>query len=1133
MERLMADDRGLSFGNRAERKATDFDNNRAYVIGVNEYSNGIPPLRTAVADALRLGELLEELHGYKVRSYPRNGAPSLAIIRQLLYEILPQEVEPNDRVLFYFAGHGIAMDGKDGPEGFLVPEDANREDHASFLAMTELQDALAKLPCRHFLLILDCCFAGAFRWSSARSVSPLPSVIHRERYERYIQDAAWQVLTSAAHDQTALDVLSAIGERNEDGMHSPFAAALFRALAGDADLIPRGQKGGDGVITATELYLYLRECVETVTDQQQARQTPGLWPLKKHDKGEYILLAPGHELNLPPAPELNYCNNPYRGLQSFEEEHRRLFFGRERVINKLYSLVTKNALTIVLGASGTGKSSVVKAGLLPFLRGLDIGNWQILPVFRPHKSPLATLASLTLPGEPAGSGAGEHQAALRSNEHAFAERVQKWAYANPDAKLLLVADQFEELITLAPDKSERERFLKLMASVLKLVPNQFRLVITLRSDFEPHFLECPLASRWPESRFAIPPMSTQELREVIEGPASVRVLYFKPTDLVNRLIDEVIQTPGALPLLSFSLSELYIKYLERRGDDRCLALEDYKKLGGVVGTLRHRASEVYEGLDPAHQSTMKRTMLRMVSVEGGEATRRRVPKSELIYREHGENERVEKVLLKLGNARLIVHGNEPEGEPYVEPAHDALVRGWDRLLEWTHSETEQLTLRGLLNPAANDWNMGMGGLWHFNPRLSLLRQQIHTTDNSNRSVMNSDNGWVNLVEAEFIAKSVNRRRNTFLAIIGSVSVFLIVALLLLGFGLWQLRIAHQRRIAEEHAVEGRGFSKVGGSIREGSRGESIVIFSEKGSVSEFRNAVDYLNRVLQTGWPPEQVKPVVVHLQFSNDTVDRETISTFVNLLGNRTLIFDKLNQKIESDAFELLENTSVDTLIIRDINPISTAENSEILRSLSKLETLKHLAYINCRLKTSNTEWLKKFQSLTALDISANGELTSQTWLHLAALSRLRVLFIDNIPAMAQDSSQLREFVDSTKLERISLEYTGVVTRDFLRQLSDIKTLTAISFYQCDFEHDAFQELSRFKSLREIDLAHTNVSPPEVRECFASHPLKIAVSVDSQQQMEFGKHELPDKFLFRIRPDGFRSAESLTEVFQSGTGEK
>src|SRR5262249_4750636 len=156
-------------------------------------------------------------------------------------------------------GHGIALDGDDGPAGYLVPQDGRREERGSFLPMTELNAWLERLPCRHLLLILDCCFAGAFRWSSTRDLAALPEVIHRERFDRYIPDPAWQVITSAAYDQKALDVLSGetIGARGyESGRvaHSPFAAALLRAFQGEADLIPpprNGRTGGDGVITAT------------------------------------------------------------------------------------------------------------------------------------------------------------------------------------------------------------------------------------------------------------------------------------------------------------------------------------------------------------------------------------------------------------------------------------------------------------------------------------------------------------------------------------------------------------------------------------------------------------------------------------------------------------------------------------------------------------------------------------------------------------------------------------------------------------------------------------------------------------------------------------------------------------------
>lgn len=761
----MNNERRLSYGKiTTSNYVSGFANNRAYVIGVNAYSNGIPTLRTAVPDAERLGRMLEEFHRYQVRSFPRDGTPSLANLQRLLHETLPHEVTEDDRVLLYFAGHGIALDGEDGPEGFLVPEDAYREDRASFLAMTELHDALAKLPCRHLLLILDCCFAGAFRWSSTRAISTLPSVIHRERYERYIQDPAWQVLASAAHDQTAWDVLSGkpIGVRYESDKHSPFATALFRALAGEADLIPRakeGRPGGDGVITATELYLYLRDCVETATVEQRTRQTPMLWPLKKHDKGEYILLTPGHELNLPPAPELSKSNNPYRGLQSFDEEHREFFFGRTRVIEKLCSRVAANALTVVLGASGTGKSSVVKAGLVPALR-TEGEDWQILPVIRPGKSPLANLASVAIPGDD--SSEADRLAQFWSDEssdaNALADRIMAWAKSHsPSTRLLLVVDQFEELVTLCCDDWERARCMQLLESAVQTASERFRLVITLRSDFEPQFIDCPLKSDWTATRYVVPPMTTDELREAIEGPASARVLYFQPAEMIDRLINEVIQAPGAMPLLSFTLSELYIRYLERRAADRCLTDADYESLGGVVGSLRSIATELYDDFDGPQQATMERIMLRMVSVQGGELARRRVPRSELIYTSMSENDRVSTVLEKLSDARLVVEGKEVDGEPYVEPAHDALIRGWGKLLEWTRKAREQLALRHLLTPAAVDWEQHAGGLWLKNPRLDLAARFAQSSQH-----------WLNRTEVEFVNQSVASRRRQLTVVVGSV-----------------------------------------------------------------------------------------------------------------------------------------------------------------------------------------------------------------------------------------------------------------------------------------------------------------------------------------------------------------------------
>ena len=133
----------------------------------------------------------------------RRGTRIVALLKQEL----PARVGADDRVCFYFAGHGVAIDGHDGPNGYLLPADASRGDDATFLDMPLVHDAILALPCRHMLVILDSCFSGAFRWSGTRAVSALPEVIHQERYDRFVRDPAWQVITSASQDQEALDQL--------------------------------------------------------------------------------------------------------------------------------------------------------------------------------------------------------------------------------------------------------------------------------------------------------------------------------------------------------------------------------------------------------------------------------------------------------------------------------------------------------------------------------------------------------------------------------------------------------------------------------------------------------------------------------------------------------------------------------------------------------------------------------------------------------------------------------------------------------------------------------------------------------------------------------------------------------------
>lgn len=719
----------MTITNKHNKPKLPFRKSHAFIIAINDYLH-LNKLTTAVNDAKKLGEVLASTQGFDV--YDLLDAPKHKI-ETLLKKTIIKKVKEDDRVLFYFAGHGIASHGDDFPEGYIMPVDAVKEDVNSFISMKDICYAFNMIPCSHALLILDCCFSGAFKWSSRYrdSGTSMPKRIYKERFDRFVEDPAWQVITSSAYDQLAIDILQEhpIGKRNDEDMdHSPFANALFAGLQGAADIIPAD--GGDGLITAAELYLYLRQQVEplSIDVDERRRQTPLMFFLEKHDKGEFIFFHPGHRLNLPPIPE----REPYKGLNSFEEKDNELFYGRKRVIDDLLEKINKGNLLVVTGASGTGKSSVVKAGLIP---GLRKHGFNILPIIRPGKTPISNLEKAL------------HKTGLLSDDVSFTKDMNLIREKINQDKNVLVIDQYEELITQCK-KEERDGFIEILKGFLdENRQGLFKIILTIRADFEPQFKGSALEQYWQGGRYTVPPFTMEELREVIVNPTIQEVLFFEPPKLVDRIIDDVYQEPGTLPLLSFTLSELYRSYKNSKRTDRLLCEADYDRLGGVIGALHRKADNLFNKLNQQDRRTMRKIMLRMVSFEGNELAGQRVLMEELQFSEE-EEKRVQYVIDKLLEARLLLKDKDENEQTYVEPAHDALIRGWTKIWKWIEDHgKERIELQARVSTAVKDYSIEKGALWNDNPRLDMLKEELKSPDSC-----------LNIHEIKFVKESIKLKK---------------------------------------------------------------------------------------------------------------------------------------------------------------------------------------------------------------------------------------------------------------------------------------------------------------------------------------------------------------------------------------
>jgi TIR domain len=355
------------------------------------------------------------------------------------------------------------------------------------------------------------------------------------------------------------------------------------------------------------------------------------------------------------APADAQTFEPYRGLEVFEADHSACFFGRDAEMQRIIEMMKNSRFVAVLGASGSGKSSLIRAGVVSALRAGALPgslSWSVLLV-RPRATPLSELAAALVKQGAAVSVSACVEAMKRDPMGLYQESLA--LLRQGDSAVLVVIDQFEEIFTLCNDAAERKACIDNLVHAAAVAEGRVRVLLSMRADF---YFKCAghaeLATRMSANQFLLGPLRGDALRAAIERPAALRGYVFEP-GLVDTILEDVARQPGALPLLEYALYRLW---QVRDIDSHRLTLSAYQSVGGVAGALMQRADDVYESLSPGQQQIARRVLLRLTQPgEGTEDTRRAAPLDELLG---GENDAdVEETVRRLVEARLLTTSGVP------------------------------------------------------------------------------------------------------------------------------------------------------------------------------------------------------------------------------------------------------------------------------------------------------------------------------------------------------------------------------------------------------------------------------------------------------------------------------------------
>jgi len=499
---------------------------------------------------------------------------------------------------------------------------------------------------------------------------------------------------------------------------------------------------------------------------------------------------------------------PFRGLEPFEEEHARFFFGRTALTAELIDKLRRDRLLALIGPSGSGKSSLARAGIVHAIRqGALPGSeaWRVA-VFKPGEQPLDALSlalgkAFVTADNPLAVLALRDRLASELHQdqprlHSLLQGLLAGARDNHCA--LLVIDQFEEIFTLCASDDERRRFIGNLVHATSAIGARAIVVLTLRADFVAKCAHYPeLAAALSGRDRIVGPMSGDELRQAVIEPAHTAQLNFE-TGLVDVMVKDLGHEPGHLPLLEDALQQLW----ERR-QGKWLTFAAYERIGGVRRAIATRAESVYNALPPAQQPAAQWVLLQLVQTgEGTQDTRRRAKLADLLSGKPDKTEddaALQTAVNTLAKARLITIGHDTFGGVTLDVAHEALIQEWPRLLAWVDADREALRLRRQLREALAEWQRT------HDPSYFLIGARLQALDQLGGAWGSS----FSPDEAEFLAASKRYDRrlsmNSRLRVLLLVS--LIVALAMASLAGWAVYQSGQAQAARREANQAKQHSE--------------------------------------------------------------------------------------------------------------------------------------------------------------------------------------------------------------------------------------------------------------------------------------------------------------------------------------